>query len=71
MVSRILAGSAATAFLRRFPLCLAGTRKCPNALELDLAKELPGRFGFLKADIQRGLFEHYKPYKETWSLERK
>jgi hypothetical protein len=51
-----------------FPLCLAGTRNAPNGVGLELAKELPGRFESLKPSIQRGLFEHYQPYREAMAF---
>ena len=48
-----------------FRLPLAGNREGPDPAALALAKELPERFDALKPSIQRGLFEHYAPYKEA------
>lgn len=44
------------------PVALSGGRKQPDASTLTLARLLPAQYGFLIPDIQKGLFEHYKPY---------
>ena len=48
-----------------FRLALSGTRTSPADVGLNLARQLPNRFNTLIPDIQRGLFEHYFPYKEA------
>ncbi|MFL6354276.1 MAG: DUF6985 domain-containing protein [Bryobacteraceae bacterium] len=58
-------GSLTLASCGPFRLSLVGTREAPDPVALALAKELPDRFKGLMPRIQRGLFEHYKPYKEA------
>jgi hypothetical protein len=48
-----------------FRLSLAGDRKAPHPQALQLSRELHERFPSLVSEIQRGLFEHYLPYKEA------
>jgi len=48
-----------------FKLRLSGDRKCPDATNLALARELSARFAAFLTEIQKGLFEHYQPYKEA------
>lgn len=42
---------------------LHGTRKMPDEAALSIARELPGRYGELKPEIQDALFENYIPYR--------
>jgi hypothetical protein len=44
---------------------LAGSRKAPDPVALNLAKELPERLQTLFPTIEIGLFEHYAPYREA------
>src|SRR5262245_5793502 len=48
-----------------FRLSLAGGREEPEPVAIQLAKELPGRISALMPSMQRGLFEHYEPYKQA------
>lgn len=47
------------------PVALSGGRKRPDAGSLNLARLLPAQYGSLLPDIQRGLFEHYEPYRQA------
>ena len=58
-------GSIALPPVETLRLALAGGRTSPDPLALQLAKELPGRVQALMPAIERGLFEHYLPYKEA------
>ncbi len=58
-------GDLALAPRGTFHLSLIGDREAPDPLGLRLAKELQERFTILMPNIQRGLFEHYAPYKEA------
>lgn len=48
-----------------FRLAVAGNRTRPDQAALNLANELQERFGSLIPEIQRGLFDHYSPYREA------
>jgi hypothetical protein len=50
-------------------LALSGSRKAPEALSVDLAKELQKRYVSLRPAIAQGLFEHYEPYGEELAAE--
>jgi len=44
---------------------LAGGRQSPDSENLALAHELPAHYEALLPQIQAGLFEHYKPYRDA------
>lgn len=48
-----------------FPLAVQGSRKVPDQVFVELARELPKRFSALMAKIRASLFQHYAPYKEA------
>jgi hypothetical protein len=48
-----------------FSFSLAGDHNAPHLNALRLLRELRERFRSLVPDIERGLFEHYLPYKEA------
>jgi len=58
-------GQLALSSYGTFRLVLSGNRTNPDEIGLDLAKQLPERLKTLIPEIQRGLFEHYSPYKEA------
>jgi hypothetical protein len=44
---------------------LPGTRQTPDPGALAMVKELPRRYPALQAEIQKRLFEHYEPYRDS------
>lgn len=47
------------------PLLVSGGRSRPDEASLLLARQLTEKYGDLRDEIQRHLFEHYEPYKEA------
>jgi len=48
------------------PLLLSGTATAPNAKLLALAGDLLSRLDALSFHIQKALFEHHEPYRDSW-----
>ena len=58
-------GRIALAPIGTFSLSLAGDQNAPHRDALRLLGELRERFRSLVPEIERGLLEHYQPYKEA------
>ncbi len=47
------------------PLLLSGGKSTPDETSLLLARGLPDKYAGLRDEIQRHLFEHYEPYRDS------
>lgn len=48
------------------PLLLSGTATAPDADLLALARDLSSQLDALRLPVQKVLFEHYEPYRDSW-----